>query len=217
MKPFSKWTIEEVEETFHVVLQKQHAYLQQWMEPYPSPSNDERPALKALQNKLLDNVWDWNEEELKVYFIVPLLELIHFDHGQYKSFLSRELSMTVQDDTVAGIVDFMVASGRRSPKSPYFFIHEYKKEHDSSNDPLGQLMIEMVTAHTLNNDNHPVYGAYVMGRYWHFVVLDGSSYAVHTGLNAADEELLHIFGVLKNTNSIIQAWIQETPRHIFTL
>ena len=209
MKPFSKWSIEEVEETFHIVLQKQDEHLQQWMEPYPSPTDDKRSALQTLQEKLLDNVWDWNEEELKVYFIVPLLELIHFDHEQYKSFLSRELSMPVQDDTVAGIVDFMVASGRRSPKCPYFFIHEYKKEHDSSNDPLGQLMIEMVTAQTLNNDNHPVYGAYVMGRYWHFVVLHGDSYAVHTGLNAADEELLHIFGVLKNTNDIIQTWIQE--------
>ena len=150
------------------MLQKQHDQLQQWMESYPAPSEDERSALQALQDKLLDNVWDWNEEELKVYFIVPLLELVRFDHELYKPFLSRELSMTVQGDTVGGIVDFMVASGRRSPKSPYFFIHEYKKERDSSNDPLGQLMIEMVTAQTLNHDNHPVYGAYIMGRYWHF-------------------------------------------------
>ena len=209
MKPFPKWTIEEVEETFQIVLQKQHDQLQRWMESYPAPSEDERSALQSLQDKLLDNVWDWNEEELKVYFIVPLLELVRFDHELYKPFLSRELSMTVQGDTVGGIVDFMVASGRRSPKSPYFFIHEYKKERDSSNDPLGQLMIEMVTAQTLNHDNHPVYGAYIMGRYWHFTVLHGRSYAVHTGLNAADEELLHIFGVLRNTDDIIRAWIQD--------
>ncbi len=71
-------------------------------------------------------------------------------------------------------------------------------------------MIEMVTAQTLNKDAHPVYGAYVMGRYWHFVALDGHSYAVHTGLNATDEELLHIFGVLKNTNDIIQTWIRKS-------
>ena len=208
MKPFSKWTIEEIEDTFHLVLQKQDEELQRWMEPYPLPSETERRQLQALQEKLLDNVWDWNEEELKVYFIVPLLELIHFEHERYKPFLSRELSMTVADDTVAGIVDFMVASGKRSPKSPYFFIHEYKKEHDSSNDPLGQLMIEMVTAQTLNADNHPVYGAYVMGRYWHFTVLHEHSYAIHTGLNAADDELLHIFGVLQNTNAIIGEWVR---------
>jgi hypothetical protein len=67
-------------------------------------------------------------------------------------------------------------------------------------------MIEMVTARHLNADSHPVYGAYVMGRYWHFVVLHEQSYAVHTGLNYADEELLHIFGVLQNSKKIIKEW-----------
>ena len=176
------------------------------MTPISAPSDTEKQQLQLLQEKLLDNVWDWNEEELKVYFIIPLLELIRFEETDCKPFLSRELTMNVEGDTVSGIVDFMVAFGRRSPKRPYFFIHEYKKEHDSSNDPLGQLMIEMVTAQHLNADNHPVYGAYVMGRYWHFVVLHEQSYAVHTGLNAADEEILHIFGVLQNSKKIIGEW-----------
>ena len=43
-----------------------------------------------------------------------------------------------------------------------------------------------------------------MGRYWHFTVLQGQSYAVHTGLNAADEDIQRIFGVLQNTKDIIQ-------------
>ncbi len=209
MKSFSKWKIEEVEEVFHIVQQKQNEQLEQWMTPVPAPSDIEKQQLLLLQEKLLDNVWDWNEEELKVYFIIPLLELIRFEETDCKPFLSRELTMTVEDDTVSGIVDFMVAAGRRSPKRPYFFIHEYKKEHDSSNDPLGQLMIEMVTAQHLNADNHPVYGAYVMGRYWHFVVLHEQCYAVHTGLNAANDELLHIFGVLQNSKKIIGEWSRQ--------
>ena len=208
MKSFSKWTIEEVEETFHIIQQKQDEQLEQWMAPFSAPSDIEQRQLQTLQEKLLDNVWDWNEEELKVYFIIPLLELIRFEEEDCKPYLSRELAMKVKDDTVAGIVDFMVASGRRSPKMPYFFIHEYKKEHDSSNDPLGQLMISMVTAQQLNADSHSVYGAYVMGRYWHFVVLHEQNYAVNTGLNAADEELLHIFGVLKNTKKNIGDWVR---------
>ncbi len=209
MKPFSQWTIEDVEDTFQVVLQKRSDELQRWMTSYPSPSDAEHEQLHVLQDTLLDNVWDWNEEELKVFFIMPLLAFIPFKQEQYKPFLSRELSMAVQDETVAGVVDWMVASGRRSPKHPYFFIHEYKKEHDSSNDPLGQLIIAMVTAHTLNHDGHPVYGAYVMGRYWHFVVFEPPHYAVHTGLNAADDELMQIFGVLKNTNAMIGDWNQQ--------
>ena len=86
MKSFSKWTIEEVEDIFQVVLQKQHENLHEWMEPYPSPSGEELRQLQILQDRLLDNVWDWNEEELKVYFIVPLLELIQFEQeGDRKS------------------------------------------------------------------------------------------------------------------------------------
>lgn len=208
MKPFSKWTIEEVEEAFQLAPQKHLRGLQAWMTSSASPSPDEQSQLARLQEKLQDRVWDWNEEELKVYFIIPLLELVDFNAPHYHPFLDRELSAHFHDDIVAGSVDFMVASGKRSPKSPYFFLHEYQKEHDSSNDPLGQLMIAMVSAQLLNQDGHPVYGAYVMGRYWHFTLLDGRDYAVHTGLNACDEELHRIFGVLKNTKALIDAWAQ---------
>ena len=206
LKSFSKWTIEAVEERFRLVQKQQNQHLDQLINAAPSPSETEKQQLKALQKKLLDNIWDWNEEELKVYFIIPLLELIRFEEANSKSFLSRELSMNTEEGILAGIVDFMIASGRRSPKTPYFFIHEYKKEYDSSNDPLGQLVIAMIVAQHLNNDHHPLYGAYVMGRYWHFVVLHEQEYAVHTGLNAADDELLHIFGVLKNTKNLISQW-----------
>jgi len=210
MKSFSKWTIEEVEETFHLVLQKHHERLITWMTPQISPSETEEQQLTQLSEKLLDHVWDWNEEELKVYFIIPLLNLVNFEQENVQPFLSRELSMTYQDEKISGVVDFLVAKGKRSPKRPFFFINEYKKEHDSSDDPLGQLMIAMVTAFKLNNDGHPVYGAYIMGRYWHFVVLDENSYAVHTGLNATNEERKTIWNVLKNTTQIIKEWNTES-------
>jgi hypothetical protein len=207
MKSFSKWTIEDVEETFNLVLDKHLEELKVWMKPAMLLSEEEL-ELKPLCEKLVDHVWDWNEEELKVYFIIPLLNLVNFEQERYKPFLDRELSMTYNDEKIAGRVDFVVAYGKRSPKQPFFFLHEYKKEHDSSDDPLGQLMIAMVTAQHLNNDEHPVYGVYVMGRYWHFVVLDGQNYAIHTGLNATNKEIRVILNVLKNTKEIIEQWIQ---------
>jgi hypothetical protein len=206
MKSFSKWTIEDVEETFQLVLQKDHEQLTAWIIPHQDTSREEEQQLIQLRDKLLDHVWDWNEEELKVYFIIPLLNLVNFEQEYYKPFLDRELSMTFHDETISGRVDFLVASGKRSPKRPFFFIHEYKKERDSSDDPLGQLLIAMVTAQHLNNDGHPVYGTYIMGRYWHFVILAGSSYAVHTGLNATAQEITVILSVLKNTKEIIEQW-----------
>ncbi len=87
-------------------------------------------------------------------------------------------------------------------------IHEYKKEYDSSNDPLGQLLVAMVAAQKLNDDGNPLYGAYVLGRYWHFVLLEGDTYAVHAGLNAAaQDDLSIIFGTLKQTKAFIDRLI----------
>jgi hypothetical protein len=46
-----------------------------------------------------------------------------------------------------------------------------------------------------------------MGRYWHFTVLHGVYYSVHTGLNAADDGIKQIFGVLKKTKQFIDNMI----------
>ena len=43
----------------------------------------------------------------------------------------------------------------------------------------------MVAAQLLSQDEQPIYGAYLLGRYWHFVVLDGKEYSVNSGLSAA--------------------------------
>ena len=69
----------------------------------------------------------------------------------------------------------------------YFVIDtRYKKEKDSSNDPLGQLLVTLCSAQLLNqqkpkpslfnpkptNFEHiPLYGIYIVGRYWFFVRL----------------------------------------------
>ncbi len=48
-----------------------------------------------------------------------------------------------------------------------------------------------------------------MGRYWHFVILVGQHYAVHTGLNAVADEILQIFSVLKKTKELLDVWVQK--------
>lgn len=206
MKPFSQWTIEEVEETFRLNACLESQTMQAWITEYAAPSPDEVRTLTQLQQKLLRHGYDWNEQELIVYFIGPVLMLVDFDQAEYHPFLEREITAHIDQQLLSGVVDFVVAQGKHSPKHPYFVIHEYKKEYDSSNDPLGQLMIALVAAQKLNNDEYPIYGAYVMGRYWHFVVLEGDSYTVHPGLNAATlDDLTVIYGTLKHTKTLIDA------------
>ncbi len=204
MKTFSKWTIEEVEERFQIVSVNKSDLLENWLGFTSELSQEEEKLLNVLCKKLQSRVWDWNEEELKVCFIGLLLYMADFDRENYRSFLEREISVSYENEILSGTVDFIVAQGKRSPKRPFFFIHEYKKEQESPNDPLGQLMIAMIAAQLLNNDSNPVYGAYVMGRHWYFVVLDGLNYAVSVGHNAAKyEELKSILEILKNTGMII--------------
>ncbi|MCI5150888.1 MAG: hypothetical protein D3916_16145, partial [Candidatus Electrothrix sp. MAN1_4] len=189
MKSFSKWTIAEVEETFDLTQCKDCELLTRWLDKTETASltPEEEHLLTEFRAKLVDHIWDWNEWELKGKFIFPLLAAVNFDQEKYQSFIEREISVEIEDDMLSGMVDFFVANGRRYPKHPYFFIHEFKKEHDASGDPLGQLLITMVAAQKLNNDGKPVYGCYVMGRLWFFVVLDGQDYATSLALDSLDE------------------------------
>ena len=83
------------------------------------------------------------------------------------------------------------------PEKPYFFLHEYKQEKKGSNDPLGQLLVEMLAAKTLNADNLPMYGCYVIGRFWFFVILLENKYAVSNAYNGSDNNIFKIFSILR--------------------
>ncbi|MCP4339867.1 MAG: hypothetical protein GY799_13495 [Desulfobulbaceae bacterium] len=212
MKPFSQWTKEEVEDEFGLHADRNYALLQEWITVSPSRPDEEIRILHQLSQKLLTHVHDWNEEELKVYFIAFLLDFIDFYQPHYRPFLERELSVEyAEGKKLWGIIDFLVASGRQSPKEPFFFLHEYKKQADTSNDPLGQLLAEMVAAQTANSHMHPVYGAYVIGRHWYFVLLDGQVYAESLAYDATKDDIMTIVDILRQTKDIIDRLIQPEP------
>jgi len=208
MKTFSKWKIGEVEEEFQVREIIKSKLLHEWMCHQTTPSEFEQIQLQHLATLLQEGVYHWNEHELSMKFIGPLLTMVNFDQPNYHSFMQRELSAPYKNETLSGLVDMVVAQGRRDPKKPYFFIHEYKKDQDPSGDPLAQLLVTMIAAQLLNQDDQPIYGGYVMGRMWYFAVLDGKEYSVHPGLNAImADDITEIFGVLKNAKAIIDRMV----------
>lgn len=209
MKSFSKWTIAEVEKEFNVVQQKPNALLESWLEGVDSPSEDVPERLMWLQARLIEHVYDWNEYELRLKFIGQLLDLVDFDQGEYQSFIERVISAPYKDGTLSGDVDYLVATGRRVPEAPYFFLHEHKKDADSSGDPLGQLLVSMIAAQILNNDNLPIYGTYVVGRLWVFVVLDGPIYAVSLAYDATRDDILSIYKILQKAKANIDERVQS--------
>ena len=204
MKSFSQWTVEELEQEFGLQDDRNYHLLQEWITISPSLSDSEINRLRQLSQKLLTHVHDWNEEELKIYFIALLLDFIDFYQPNYRPFLERELSVEYgEGKKLWGNIDFLVASGKQSPKEPYFFIHEYKKQADTSNDPLGQLLAEMVAAQTANINAHPIYGAYIIGRHWYFVLLDEQIYAESLAYDATKNDIIEIVAILRHTKTLI--------------
>ena len=149
--------------------------------------------------------YDWNEHELQVKFIAQLLDMVDFDQTDYQSFFERVISAPYKEDSISGDVDFIVAKGKRVPEQPYFFLPEHKKDADSSGDPLGQVLIAMIAAQILNQDHQPIYGTYVVGRLWFFIVLDKQTYAVSLAYDATKDEIKDIFRILNKMKMTIEA------------
>jgi hypothetical protein len=71
----------------------------------------------------------------------------------------------------------------------------------------------MLSTQSLNKLERPLYGAYIIGKFWQFVVLEHKKYAVSASFDATDiQDLFKIFSILKRCKSYIEAWIQEGLR-----
>ena len=97
----------------------------------------------------------------------------------------------MQGISLGGRTDEIIASGYRDPKTPFFAVNEYKKETDPDGDPAGQALAAMLVGHELNLQKGvdlPVYGCYIRGRNWFFMVLEGNTYAISQAFDSTDIE-----------------------------
>ena len=113
-------------------------------------------------------------------------------------------SKNVVDGTaMSGKPDGIIASGRRSPKKPYFCFQEYKRFKNPDGDPAGQCLAAMLVAQEINEYKHPIYGCHVIGNAWYFMVLEGKIYSISTGHFATRDDIFDIFLILKSLKAII--------------
>ncbi len=114
----------------------------------------------------------YDEEDLKINVLAPLLQKVRFKSFDKKIRDFYEVSMTYRTSRFIfnGTVDFMVAEGLVEHKKPYFFIQEFKRSEDYSN-PRPQLLAELISAVELNEWTC-IKGAYIIGGIWHFVILE---------------------------------------------
>ena len=203
-KPFEQWLFEDIQKVFGIKRIKRHPVLMEWLNA--SDAKPLTPQIVRLQTTLEDYIETWNEDELKMMFIAPLLSEIDFNNApHYKVFTQR--LFTLQTDTVesTGKVEWMISTGQQTPQHPFFFLHEYKPEKNSGNDPLGQLLIAMVHTQSLNEDaNQTLYGCYNIGRLWFFVILAGKEYSVSRAYDSTQtDDLTDLVAILEKVKTYI--------------
>jgi hypothetical protein len=87
-----------------------------------------------------------------------------------------------------------------------FFINEYKQEDGNlSLSGRAQLIATMRVAQELNeNKDLPIFGCYVLGRFWFFTSLVGNYYCITKAYDATEmDELFEIVKILKAQKEII--------------
>lgn len=128
-----------------------------------------------LQTLIKDNellIRSYKEEDLKIYFISPLLNNINFTSFKYKvrGFYEAKIAYHTEKFSFSGTTDFLVSNGLLESKQPLFFIQEFKKAEEFSN-PRPQLLAELISGVELNHWNL-IKGAYIVGSIWNFVILE---------------------------------------------
>lgn len=220
-KTFQQWTVDDIRFELGITEKEKCQWLDDWLDATTELSDEETFITNRLLKKAKNYVEVWNEQELQTKFIAPITELVDFDNLEYyfSAFAERSLEATYNNIQLKGKVDWMVAIGKSNPHFPFFFIHEYKRQKGTSNDPKGQLVTSMLAAHILNqtppkptlfnpfpthDKNMPVYGCYIIGRWWFFVVLYKNEYCESQPYDSIDPKQLNkIIAILKKQKNMI--------------
>lgn len=219
MKSFEKWKYQELYKEFGLERVYEQDLLAKWLDcSHIILSEKETERSAELHQELVYEIDAWQEDELKSFFIIPIIEIVQFRRRKsYKSFTQRNIEAEVknlknEEMLINGRVEFLVARGEQDPETPFFFVHEYpstwlragKPEIGAKSDPIGQLLAAMYVAQVKNEGEDPIYGLYIVGRNWFFVILIGKEYCISDAYDAVKyKELLEIVKILKQVKHYI--------------
>lgn len=203
---FNQCTLPLLDKTFGLRRATMSVVLDDWLQRASSIelSGFEHQYCMELQSLLLANTDSWQEQELSLHFIGPMFSIVKFtDLYRYNLFAQRHIEAVLNNYLIAGEPDGLIASGYYEPEIPYFAFAEYKRQRDPNGDPAGQALAAMLVGQALNQKQQPMYGCYVIGRDWNFMVLDGSHYTVSRDFSALAHEVFDILRILKALKTII--------------
>ncbi|MEM8527764.1 MAG: hypothetical protein AAGG68_24190 [Bacteroidota bacterium] len=188
---FSTIKLSQLEGYIDFQLEFDNAQFEKWFDYAYELSKEEEEFLFSLLEDERLLIHGFSEEELKAKFIVPLLNKVKFKTDKIADWYERSIRATVNDLDIGGKTDFLVASGKKEPKLPYFFIQEFKPS-ESTSSPHDQLLAELLVAIELNEESQ-VLGAYVVNELWRFMLLRKNTdntytYFLSSGYNCLNKE-----------------------------
>lgn len=201
---FKEWTLTSLDKAFGLCQIWECSLMDKWENQEIEIDDFETKNLLNLQKSLIRGGRAWNEVELENKFISPVIMTANIDDEQIGYFLERSLSGIVGDYELSGIVDGMIATGFREPDIPLFCLHEYKRSVDNQGSPDAQALAAMLVAREKNNNQKPIYGVFVVGLVWNFIILTGNEYFISKTYHADDEEIFAIFKMLKALKQMIK-------------
>jgi hypothetical protein len=183
--------------------------MQEWLDVQaPTLNAGEQYNFDKLYVKVIKHITGWNEEDLKMKLIGPVLELGHLtDDDTVMSYFDKTISAIVDDIRLIVKSDFMLAKGILDVvKTPYFHFQEYKPYKNPSGDSMAQLLEAFLIAQAKNKNGKPIYGVDIIGANWRFVTMEGRTYCISKAYDVTDKEhLLCIISILRKFR-----WILET-------
>jgi hypothetical protein len=212
-EPKIKWSEALLQMTFNLnASYTGHPLLEEWLDVENNLLDSEKTILEGLSQELAKNVAFWNEEELKVFFLAFIIKMADY-HNQknYRPFLDREISGIVEGTKLTTKADLMISKGLGDVYSaPYFCFHEFKRKKNAD-DPVAQVLVAMLIAQEQNKNDKPIYGCYVMGSAWYFMVMQGKTYCETTvPFTATDpNQLQKILLILRKFKVILETQLQD--------
>ena len=183
------------------------SYVNQWMNTTDTLTDLQQLLLNDIHQKSFQRISGWNEEEVKMKMISFLFYIANLEEdGKINTFFEREMIADIGGKHLSVVCDCLVATplGLSSPRLPYFFLQEFKRRKKGANDPEGQMLAAMLIAQYKNQDNKPVYGAWLTGTIWEFAILEGKT--LHASLtfdSTKPHDLLQIVFILRKLKDLI--------------
>jgi hypothetical protein len=201
--------LSELADTFklEINLKGECTTLEKWLNTTSTFTDAETQFLEELYLDVQTDGNYWNEEELKIEMIGLMFRIAKVKvPNKIKVFYERDIAAIVEGYNLAVKADCLVAMPLpyNTPKTPYFFLQEYKKGRGEAKDPEAQMLTAMLIAQERNQDNKPIYGSYLFGSRWRFTTLIGKTYCTSREFNAEEKvDFLQIIFILRNLKQVI--------------